>query len=113
MNESVKPAPWMRDALKQGYIELTRGNLRAATDCCRRVLEAKPDLVEGHFLVGLIALELKQNKMAISAFGSVVNGAVFIYLIKVINSFLLIAITPATDTVLVLMIKLLITKPKN
>jgi tetratricopeptide (TPR) repeat protein len=71
MNESVKPAPWMRDALKQGYIELTRGNLRAAADYCRRVLGAKPDLVEGHFLVGLIAVEAQDTLTAVRAFGSV------------------------------------------
>ena len=35
------------------------------------MLGAKPDLVEAHFLVGLVAIELKQNRTAISAFGSV------------------------------------------
>jgi len=35
------------------------------------VLEARPDLPEGHFLVGLVAQELNQRRVAISAFGSV------------------------------------------
>src|SRR5690606_24488855 len=45
--------------------------LHEASECCRRLLNAKPDLVEGHFLVGLVALELKQTWAAVRAFGSV------------------------------------------
>jgi tetratricopeptide (TPR) repeat protein len=45
--------------------------LDEASECCKRLLGAKPDLVEAHFLVGLIALELKQTWTAVSAFGSV------------------------------------------
>ena len=67
----VRVAPWMQDTLRQGFALLAAGRLDEASECCKRLLGAKPDLVEGHFLVGLIALELKQNKMAISAFGSV------------------------------------------
>ena len=61
----------MRDALQQGFDALQAGRLDEAGDCCRRVLGAKPDLVEGHFLVGLIAVEARQTRTAISAFGSV------------------------------------------
>ena len=68
---NVRVAPWMQDTLRQGFALLAAGRLNEASECCKRLLGAKPDLVEGHFLVGLIALELKQNKMAISAFGSV------------------------------------------
>ena len=64
-------APWMRDALKQGFNELQAGRVDAAADCCKQVLGAKQDLPEGHFLVGLIALETRQTRTAISAFGSV------------------------------------------
>jgi len=61
----------MQDTLREGFSLLSRGQLDEASACCRRLLGAKPDLVEGHFLVGLIALELKQNRTAVSAFGSV------------------------------------------
>ena len=61
----------MRDALREGFAALQGGNIDQASDCCRRVLEARQDLPEAHFLVGLIALELEQRKTAISAFGSV------------------------------------------
>lgn len=64
-------APWMRDTLREGFSLLSAGRLDEASECCRRLLGAKPDLVEAHFLVGLIAIELKQNRTAISAFGSV------------------------------------------
>ena len=68
---NTRVAPWMQDTLREGFRLLAAGRLDEASDCCKRLLGAKPDLVEAHFLVGLIALELKQNKMAISAFGSV------------------------------------------
>ena len=61
----------MQDVLRQGFSLLAAGKLDEASECCKRLLGAKPDLVEAHFLVGLIAIELKQNRMAISAFGSV------------------------------------------
>jgi predicted Zn-dependent protease len=61
----------MRDTLKEGFNLLAHEKLEEASECCRRVLGAKPDLVEGHFLVGLIALELNQTSTAVSAFGSV------------------------------------------
>ncbi len=61
----------MQDTLKEGFSLLAAGRLDEASECCRRLLGAKPDLVEAHFLVGLIAIELKQNRTAVSAFGSV------------------------------------------
>ena len=61
----------MQDTLREGFLLLDAGLLDEASECCRRLLGAKPDLVEGHFLVGLIALELKQTRTAVSAFGSV------------------------------------------
>ena len=68
---SVKIAAWMQDTLRDGFRFLGAGRLDEASACCKRLLGAKPDLVEAHFLVGLIAVELKQNRTAISAFGSV------------------------------------------
>ncbi len=64
-------APWMQSTLREGFAHLSAGRHHEAAACCRRLLEAKPDLVEGHFLVGLIALELRQIWNGINAFGSV------------------------------------------
>ncbi|MCH7822736.1 MAG: sulfotransferase [Proteobacteria bacterium] len=61
----------MHDTLRDGLSALAARRFKAASECCQRVLGAKPDLPEGHFLVGLIALEMKQTRTAISAFGSV------------------------------------------
>jgi tetratricopeptide (TPR) repeat protein len=61
----------MQDTLRQGFELLAAGRLPEASACCQRLLGAKPDLVEGHFLVGLIAVELKDTRTALSAFGSV------------------------------------------
>jgi len=68
---TVRAEPWMHDTLQRGFALLSAGRLEEASECCKKVLSAKPDLVEAHFLVGLIAVEFKQNRMAISAFGSV------------------------------------------
>ena len=57
--------------LKQGFAALRAGRLSDATACCRKVLERKPDLVQGHFLLGLVALEAKDRKTAFAAFASV------------------------------------------
>jgi tetratricopeptide (TPR) repeat protein len=70
-HSTTKVAPWMQDTLRQGFSLLAAGRLDEASECCKRLLGAKPDLVEAHFLVGLIALEMKKNGIAISAFGSV------------------------------------------
>lgn len=61
----------MRDTLREGFNAMSARRFELASECCRRVLGAKPDLPEGHFLVGLIALETRQTRTAISAFGSV------------------------------------------
>jgi tetratricopeptide (TPR) repeat protein len=61
----------MQDTLREGFSLLAAGRCDEASECCKRLLGAKPDLVEAHFLVGLIAMELKQTWTAVSAFGSV------------------------------------------
>ena len=61
----------MQDTLREGFSLLAAGRPDEAAACCKRLLGAKPDLVEAHFLVGLISIELKQNWTAVSAFGSV------------------------------------------
>lgn len=68
---TMRTAPWMQDTLRDGFALLAAGRTDEASACCRRLLGAKPDLVEAHFLVGLIALELKQTWTAVQAFGSV------------------------------------------
>ncbi|NOX68812.1 MAG: tetratricopeptide repeat protein [Gammaproteobacteria bacterium] len=57
--------------LREGFVLLSRGQLQKAGDCCRRILEIKPDLVQGHFLIGLVALEAKDRDTAFRAFASV------------------------------------------
>lgn len=66
-----KPARWMQETLREGFALLAANRLQEASECCRRLLGAKPDLVEAHFLVGLVALEMKETWAAVSAFGSV------------------------------------------
>lgn len=61
----------MQDTLRDGFALLNEGRIDEASECCKRLLGAKPDLVEAHFLVGLLALELKKTWTAVSAFGSV------------------------------------------
>jgi len=68
---NIKTAAWMQDTLREGFALLSSGRPEEASECCKRLLGAKPDLVEAHFLVGLIALELKETWAAVSAFGSV------------------------------------------
>jgi tetratricopeptide (TPR) repeat protein len=70
-SDTTANTAWMQATLREGFTHLSAGRLAEAAACCKRLLQAKPDLVEGHFLVGLVALELKQNWNAVSAFGSV------------------------------------------
>jgi tetratricopeptide (TPR) repeat protein len=89
MNSDIDPAlaKELQDLLKTGYAELRRGNIAAAANCARKALAKKPDLVPGHFLVGLVALEGKERKTAFAAFQSVVkldpdHGAAWAHLAK-------------------------------
>lgn len=61
----------MQETLRRGYRALTRGDHRAAAECCRQLLSARPDLAEGHFLVGLVAQESNDLRTAVQGFGSV------------------------------------------
>ena len=62
---------WLQETLRQGFLALGNNKIQEASECCRKVLAAKPDLVQGHFLVGLVALQARDRKTAFSAFGSV------------------------------------------
>ena len=59
------------DLLAEGFQALSQGEIERATRCCRQILKVQPKLVQAHFLVGLIALESKDRKTAVQAFGSV------------------------------------------
>ena len=83
--------PWMQDTLRQGSALLAAGKYGEASECCKRLLGAKPDMVEAHFLVGLIAVEMKKTWTAVSAFGSVTklrpnHGAAWAHLAKLYMS---------------------------
>lgn len=68
---SADQAGWLRATLREGFDRLQRGDQAGAANCCRQVLERKPDLAEGHFLVGMIALNADDSRTAIQGFGSV------------------------------------------
>lgn len=71
MNQNAATTAQLQTLLRQGFQALNRGQVQKASDCCRQVLGIQPDLVEGHFLVGLVALEMRDRRTALSAFGSV------------------------------------------
>jgi tetratricopeptide (TPR) repeat protein len=75
MANTTDPAPAgeIQELLRRGFAELSRGNTEAAGQCCQQALALQADLVPGHFLVGLVALEAQQRKTAFSAFQSVVT----------------------------------------
>ncbi|GAB3270783.1 tetratricopeptide repeat-containing sulfotransferase family protein [Parahaliea aestuarii] len=65
----------MQESLREGYSALSRGDHQGAINGARRVLTAKPDLPEGHFLVGLVAQDRSDLATAVQAFGSVTKLA--------------------------------------
>ena len=71
MNPNAATTAQLQTLLRQGFQALNRGQVQQASDYCRQVLGIQPDLVEGHFLVGLVALEMRDRRTALSAFGSV------------------------------------------
>lgn len=72
MNDTVQTKKTeIASLLRQGFAALEAGQARDAADFCRRALAIDRGAVEAHFLVGLVALEMKDWKTAVSAFGSV------------------------------------------
>jgi tetratricopeptide (TPR) repeat protein len=59
--------------LGRGFEALSSGELRVAGECCRSALQIQPDLVQAHFLVGLVALESRERQCALRAFRTVVR----------------------------------------
>ncbi|MCJ7592101.1 MAG: sulfotransferase [Woeseiaceae bacterium] len=68
---SASETQQLQALLRRGFQALAAGNIAKASECCRLSLEKKPDLVEGHFLVGLVALQAKDRDTAFKAFASV------------------------------------------
>ncbi len=56
------------DALKAGFLALDQGDLKAAEQYCKQVMQANPRIAGGHFLIGLLALEQGQRRIAANAF---------------------------------------------
>lgn len=73
MNSENSNDKKLQGLLKQGFLALSKGRVQEAAACCQQALAIKPELVQGHFLVGLVALEAKDRRTALSAFGSVVK----------------------------------------
>ncbi|WNC68858.1 sulfotransferase [Thalassotalea nanhaiensis] len=65
--------PQLQDLLKQGFFALSKQKFDTASEICQKILTLKPDLVPGHFLVGLVGLASKNKRIAFSAFQSVVK----------------------------------------
>jgi len=63
----------LQNLLKKGFQALARGDIEIAGNCCQQILDIKPDLVHGHFLVGLVGLASKNRSIAFNAFQSVVQ----------------------------------------
>ena len=70
-NPSPSEIRQLQDLLQTGFRLLSEGRIREAGACCQRALAIKPDLVQGHFLVGLVALEAKDRDNSFRAFASV------------------------------------------
>lgn len=61
----------LKRLLQAGFRALEAGNFAEAGEACRKALAMRRDFVDAHFLVGLIALEMNDKRMAINAFGSI------------------------------------------
>ncbi|MFT5519702.1 MAG: tetratricopeptide (TPR) repeat protein [Enterobacterales bacterium] len=63
----------IQQLLAKGFNALSNGKFELAGDCCQELLKLEPELVQGHFLVGLVGLASKNRNIAFSAFESVVK----------------------------------------
>ena len=59
--------------LQEGFDALNRGQLDVAAKACQSALSQRPDLAPAHFLVGLVAVEGDERRVAHEAFKSVVK----------------------------------------
>ncbi|GAB3049396.1 tetratricopeptide repeat-containing sulfotransferase family protein [Simiduia litorea] len=60
-----------QDLLKQGFALLNQGRPQEAARLCQQVIAQNPRIPQAHFLVGLVALSLRDRLTAVHAFGSV------------------------------------------
>ncbi len=68
------PSPQrLQQLLQRGFNALEAGRVKEAGECARQLLTVKPDLVEGHFLIGLVARQMRDRRTAISALGAVIK----------------------------------------
>jgi tetratricopeptide (TPR) repeat protein len=65
------PTAELAALLQRGFSALTAGYLEDAAACCRQALTRAPRLPQAHFLVGLVAIERRDWRTAVQAFGSV------------------------------------------
>ncbi|UTA46838.1 sulfotransferase [Simiduia sp. 21SJ11W-1] len=71
--DQATASPTVPAMLKQGFALLNAGQPRQAAQLCQQLLAANPRLVQAHFLVGLVALDMRDRKTAVQAFGSVTS----------------------------------------
>lgn len=69
--DQATASPAVPAMLKQGFALLNAGQPRQAAQLCQQILAANPRLPQAHFLVGLVALEMRDRATAVQAFGSV------------------------------------------
>lgn len=60
----------MEQILRDGFEALENGQVRAARECVRQVLSARPGMAQAHYLAGLIARRMKDRRTAVRAFGN-------------------------------------------
>jgi hypothetical protein len=65
--------PDLSRLLQEGFDALNRGQLDVAAKACQSALSQRPDLAPAHFLVGLVAVEGDERRVAHEAFKSVVK----------------------------------------
>jgi tetratricopeptide (TPR) repeat protein len=67
------PESRLETLLEDGFSALNRGQLESAAKACQEALAEDPNLPQAHFLVGLVALEGEERRIAHEAFKSVVK----------------------------------------
>lgn len=76
--------------LQRGFSALQSGKLSEAEAACQQILKIDSSIPQGHFLVGLVALETKNRKLAANAFKTVTeldpkNDAAWAHLAKIFS----------------------------
>ena len=69
----TEPDQLTAQRLQDGFDALNRGHLDTAAKACQQVLAEHPELAAAHFLVGLVAVEGDERRVAHEAFKSVLK----------------------------------------